>query len=457
MILFALDRDRSMRTSPALWLAVMWLAIAGSRNVSEWLQLGNPVDASDRYMEGSPVDRNVLMLIMAIGVITLAQRTKRMQRILRANAPVIAYFVLCGVSFVWSDFPLISLKRWFRGLGDIVIVLVILTDPNPIMAIKRVFTRLAFVLLPVSVLFIRYYPEYGRAYGMDGSQYWTGVSGGKNGLGVMCLMYGIAVIWRWIIEYQAPKSRARTRRLIALTITSVIAMWLLWIADSKTSLASLALVTGLIAVIGLFRVGRKRAVIHAMVLFIVSACFSVLFLGIGSSALQVIGRDPSLTGRTDVWKLVLSFAVNPIVGAGYESFWLGQRLIDIIRINGGINQAHNGYIEVYLNLGAAGLAALAGIIVTGYRKIVAGFRLNPQLSMLRLAYFVIAIVYNFTEGSFKMMSSVWIGFLFANMALPETWKTMSRKTVVSGVSESTATGFEPAQIVSSPLHHFQPA
>jgi O-antigen ligase len=141
--------------------------------------------------------------------------------------------------------------------------------------------------------------------------------------------------------------------------------------------------------------------------------------------------------------------VDPIIGAGYESFWLGQRLVDITRINGGINQAHNGYIEVYLNLGLVGIAALACIIVTGYRKIVAAFRVDTQLSMFRIAYFVMAVVYNFTEGAFKMMSPVWVAFLLANMALPAALTPGRGKMAPRRDPARPTAGFKTAEITAS--------
>lgn len=64
--LFALDRDRNARTSKAVWIPVTWLAIAGSRMVSQWLAATGPSDipatavSPGQYLDGSPVDRNVL-------------------------------------------------------------------------------------------------------------------------------------------------------------------------------------------------------------------------------------------------------------------------------------------------------------------------------------------------------------------------------------------------------------
>ena len=97
---------------------------------------------------------------------------------------------------------------------------------------------------------------------------------------------------------------------------------------------------------------------------------------------------------------------------------MGKRLEEITRINGGINQAHNGYIEVYLNLGWVGVSLLAVLLVAGYRKVIFGFRRDPEVCRIMLAYFLVGIVYNFTEGAFKMMSPVWISFLLGTMVVP---------------------------------------
>jgi O-antigen ligase len=151
----------------------------------------------------------------------------------------------------------------------------------------------------------------------------------------------------------------------------------------------------------------------------IAACFCVLFLGVGGGALSAIGRNSTLTGRTEVWQTVLPFVANAWVGAGYENFWIGQRLQNIARaVGAGLNQAHNGYIEIYLNIGYVGIILLGGIICTGYRNIMQGLRRDPDVSRLKLALFLIALVYNFTEAAFKMMSPVWMLFLLAAIAAP---------------------------------------
>ncbi|MCC6365719.1 MAG: O-antigen ligase family protein [Bryobacterales bacterium] len=399
---------------------MVWLLIAASRNVSEWLQLSGPTDNVERYMEGSPVDRDVLAVLMFLGVLVLTRRIAYVRSIVAANTPLALYFLYCCISVLWSDFPLISLKRWFRSLGDVIMVVVMITDPFPLAAVQRVFAQVGSILIPASLLFIRYFPDLGRAYGLDGSLYWTGVATGKNSLGMLCLIFGIAAVWRLCLNSEVTSKAVRRRRHFADATLLIMSLWLLWIADSKTSLCSFFLIGALLVGVHRYMFMRRPAIVRLCILTLIAASFSVLFLGIGGAALTTIGRDPTLTGRTDMWHLVLQFVVNPWVGAGYESFWMGQRLADITRINGGGNQAHNGYLEVYLNLGWLGIIILGILLATSYRKVMRAVAASSEFFALRLAYFVLAIIYNFTEGSFKMMSPVWISFLLSIIA-PPTW------------------------------------
>jgi hypothetical protein len=83
-----------------------------------------------------------------------------------------------------------------------------------------------------------------------------------------------------------------------------------------------------------------------------------------------------------------------------------------------MNQAHNGYIEVYLNLGWIGLALLSIVIIGGYRSIITSLRQDAERGSLRLGYLMIALIYNCTEASFKFMTPVWFGFLLSTIAVP---------------------------------------
>jgi len=153
-----------------------------------------------------------------------------------------------------------------------------------------------------------------------------------------------------------------------------------------------------------------------MVLFIVCVPLFALFSGSGGGIVESLGRDPTITGRTAIWQVVLSVSASPLVGAGFESFWMGGRLQKVWDMTAqGIQEAHNGYLEVYLNLGFIGLGILVAMILTGYKNAIAAVRRDPYTGSLRLAFLLVAVIYSFTEAGFREISLVWFFFLLAVM------------------------------------------
>jgi O-antigen ligase len=419
--LFWLDRVPKSRSSKALWLPSLWLFIGASRNFSEWFHTGGGVSSSqsDAYLEGNPVDRAVLSAILALGIMVLFARRRKMVDLLRSNKAILLYFGYCLISVLWSDYPDVSFKRWFRAVGDLVMVLVVLSDPIWVPAFRRLFARLGFLLVPLSVLLIRYFPDMGRTYAKDGSPSWTGASTDKNALGMLCLVFGLAAIFRFMTVFDEQKT-GRARPLIAQAILIALTAYLTHEAHSATALACFILAGSLMVLTYLFRWARKPVCLNVMVVGVLAVAVSALFLGVGTGLVHGLGRESTLTGRTSIWHAALGQVRNPLLGTGFESFWLGPRLRRVsIEINQGVNEAHNGYIEVYLNLGWVGLAALAGILFTGYRRIIPAVRQRAPMASLRLAYFVSAVAYNFSEAGFKMMHPMWIILLLA-VAAPKT-------------------------------------
>ena len=85
--------------------------------------------------------------------------------------------------------------------------------------------------------------------------------------------------------------------------------------------------------------------------------------------LEAAGRDATFTGRTGLWETLLQEPINPLIGVGYASFWLGERLERFWAMypTSPPIEAHNGYLEVYLNLGLIGVCLLAGVLWRGLR------------------------------------------------------------------------------------------
>src|SRR5271157_3986863 len=191
--LFYIDRDAKTRLSKALWIPAVWLFLIGSRYVSVWLGMA-PTDMT-AYSEGSPIDRAVFMVLLFAGLGVILNRIDRVSALLMKNVPILLFLFFCLLSILWSDFPLVAFKRWSKAIGDVVIVLIILTEPDPMSALRRLITRLGFLFFPLSILFIKYYPELGRVLTQGWVHEAVGVAMQKNSLGEICSIYGLGFVW----------------------------------------------------------------------------------------------------------------------------------------------------------------------------------------------------------------------------------------------------------------------
>ena len=419
--LFRLDRDRTSRVSPALWIPVIWLSISASRMVSQWLGGVGTLASPDALVEGSPLDALIFAGLLAAGLVVLLARRRLDRTFLRANGPLLVFFSYCAVSLLWSDYPFVAFKRWTKAVGDLVMVLVVLTDPEPTAALKQFIARSGFLLIPLSILLIMYYPGVGWGYNpLTGAAYYTGVATTKNGLGTVCLVFGLGSLWRLLEVPHSGERPRRARPLIAHGAILAMAVWLFYIADSATSLACFLLGGVLIALTSHRGSALRPAAVYALTAGIVALLSLGLFVDSEEALVESMGRDVTLTGRTQLWDDLLRVTADPWFGTGFESFWLGERVTALwSQYLWRPNQAHNGYLEVFLNLGWVGVALLGFVIAWGYRNVVGALHRDPEFGGLRLAFFVAAVLYNVTEGAFKMMHPVWIAFLLAVMVIPE--------------------------------------
>jgi exopolysaccharide production protein ExoQ len=416
--LFWLDRDPETRVSKAFWIPTAWLLITCSRPVSMWLGMTPAADTASVLFEGSPVDRAVFMVLVVAGLMVVISRREQVKPILRKNWPIVLFFSYAASSMLWSDYPLVTFKHWIKGIGEVLMVLIVLTEPSVSDAIRRLVTRVGFVLLPLSVLFIKYYPELGRWYDpWTGTAMYSGVAIQKNSLGGLCLAIGLGLLWRSRAAYNDREDPARRRRLLALGVVLGMAFWLLWLCNSMTSISGLALASAVMLLSTRPAFRWRPALVHVLVVALLAIPLYALFFQSSGALVEDLGRKPTLSGRTEIWSAVLSVPVSRLVGAGYESFWLGQRLEELWSHFSTlhINEAHNGYIEILLNLGWIGVGLLAVIIAVGYRRATAALSWGPDVASLSLAWLLAGVIRGLTEAAFRMLSTSWIFFLLAVM------------------------------------------
>jgi exopolysaccharide production protein ExoQ len=418
--LFYLVRDNQASTSRALWIPTLWFWIVFSRPVTMWLHFDRNVTLQNQYVEGSPVDATFYGLLILASLVVVNLRGRAFRNFLQLNFAILLYFFYCAVSVAWSDAPGIALKRWIKAAGEMIVILVVLTDPSPTAALKRLFTRLSFVLIPLSALFIYVIPSLGSSYDpIDRKIFYFGVCTWKNQLGLLCMICGLSSLWQMIDAYCNREMKHRVGCLCAHAMMFVLSAWLIVKADAMTSFSCLGLASAVMILSAQRWATRRPGSVFLLVASATGIALFALFIDTAGSLLHSIGRNSTLTGRTEIWSAVLAQHTNPILGTGFESFWMGNRMQSVWDMSQvGIEEAHNGYLEFYVNLGLIGLALLGILIVDGYRNVAESFRRDPQAGRLRVALFTGAVIYNFTEAGFRMMTPMWVGFLLVITAAP---------------------------------------
>ena len=180
--LFILDRDELARKERAVWLPVIWLWINGSRSVSEWVGFGWSQSSNSELPGSSIVDQSIAALLTLLGILVLWRRKKRVLTILNSSWPIALFFTFALVSLLWSDFTGWGFKRWVRAIGELAMVLVVASDDDPRWMLRQILSRVGFILLPASVILIKYFPGIGRAYDQWGLGTDVGVTTNKNTL-----------------------------------------------------------------------------------------------------------------------------------------------------------------------------------------------------------------------------------------------------------------------------------
>jgi exopolysaccharide production protein ExoQ len=408
-VLYLLYRDAQENPdiSGALWVPLAWMFLAGSRYVSSWISLGSS-GAETAYDEGSPLDAAVFATLIIAGLVVLSRRRIDWGQLAWCNKLLACYLAYCLISLVWSDEPAIGLRRWIKDMGNPIMALIIVTERRPVQAIGVVLRRLAYLMLPMSVVFVRYFPELGRTYHF-GVPTFTGIGHQKNALGQMCLVTGVYFAWQVLQDRSHFKSWHFGRRL-RLWVLVAMGADLLRLSDSQTSISTLLLATGVMALARLAFIARRPSRLVDILV-----CSSIAFflldstLGLRDTALDLMGRDPSLTSRTDLWAMLLKVANSPLLGTGFMSFWAGDRMMEVWAMLGQpVLQAHSGYLEQYLNLGYVGVAFIVLLIAKGLFDARALALSNPSLAALRLAFVVAAAAYNYTEASFYGINNMWV-------------------------------------------------
>jgi O-antigen ligase len=185
----------------------------------------------------------------------------------------------------------------------------------------------------------------------------------------------------------------------------IIALYLLIGADSSTSLATL--MAGIAIFLGLRLILKLRLMVPqagllALMTLLIAFGVSAPFLGGSNVATfsSLLGRDETLTGRTEVWSAVMH-AMNerPLLGYGFGSFWTDARR-DLYEIP----TAHSGYLDILLELGEVGLGFYIVWLLSCVRQLHRALKRDCDWACLAICLLLMGLVYNATESALNSLT-----------------------------------------------------
>jgi exopolysaccharide production protein ExoQ len=438
LLLFYSNSKKTRGVSPGLWVPVIWIAIMASRPIGTWLYGGADTLNFHSYEDGSPIDRNVSLLLMFLGFAILAKRRVQWGVVLKENQWLVIFYLYLLVSVLWSDYTFVAFKRWIRDAATVVMVLVILTEEDPAEGLRQVFLRCAYLLIPLSILTMKYYINIGRTYDpWTGTPCLCGVTVGKNQLGRLAMISALFLIWSLNLQKDSSWFKRVKDRWFDAAVLGLCIMILVQ-ANSATSLFCFGLATAALFVTQLSWI--KASPSRLLCLGSLVIALSVLFLSVPDLRGIVTGalhRNVNLTERTDVWEGCIGLGTNPLIGTGFDSVWLTPAAIKLgNRLQ--VEEAHNGYLEMYLNTGLIGICLLLPVLVVAGKNAVRHVTGNSAMGPLYASLFLVGVIYNYTEAAFDNGNLV--GFVLWIVAVQYQTATEPVAIETSGESNRCAPG-----------------
>jgi exopolysaccharide production protein ExoQ len=338
---------------------------------------------------------------------------------------LLVYLAFAGASVVWAFRPELSFTRFVQQLMIVTsIVLPAMVAARTADMMRGLFLCFAFASI-LNVFFIFGGSPISTTYGSMGKVDigYPGYFPGKNYLGE-CAALAIFLSFHELLY-------PGLRRTLGIVVVA-IATLLLFLSSSKTAFG-LALLAPFLA--GLTLIIRKQTRISpAIILLSIPLCYAVLSsvsnVNMNRISYMLYG-DSTFTGRSIIWDFAqYEIARRPLLGWGYQSFWLvGPDAPSIVEAPGWVKMmpnAHNGYYDTTLEMGYIGYALLVIFIIATLHAIGRVADRDPSRAWLVLSIALYVICWNYLESLWmRGFEFLWVVFLIIAAEISRYWQPLT--------------------------------
>ncbi|NES96566.1 MAG: O-antigen ligase family protein, partial [Desertifilum sp. SIO1I2] len=331
--------------------------------------------------------------VIAVSLLLMALRPKTVARAIFRDPFIWALVLTAIVSFAWSDFPSLSLKRGISTLQTAMFGLYLASRYSLKEQLQLVAWAMGIISI-FTVLFTGAFPGSGIEQGIHAGA-WRGPLVHKNMLARLMAMGTIPTL---LVALDAP---AKHRRLLWLVFWITLALAVL-----TTSKTGLLIAFALVALTPLFKALRwTDGVMIPFAIFLVFITTSgVTWLAENwEEFLFGLGKDPTLSGRTYLWEASIDkISQRPWLGYGYQAFWQVSGAAEYVwtAVRYRPAHSHNGFVNLALDLGLVGAFFFVMSLVTIYIRGISWLRITKSSAALwPLLYASFLLLYNQTEST----------------------------------------------------------
>lgn len=359
--------------------------------------------------------RLIFIVIYAITFLLLLVRWKTTTQYIKKNSWLSLLIALAVISVSWSTIPGISLRKAISLIGTTGFGIYLGTHYKFEEQLKILGWSFGVSIL-CSFAFIFLLPVYGVMNTEAISGAWRGIYPHKNSLGVSMF---ISFLSFYIFSLSQPKSQYNWLFKTAALASTILT----YFSESATSFVSILLTYGIIKVLKGLSLRSKKSILVILITLIVILILQIIFVINFNHFLAANNKDITLSGRTFLWATIWEFMQLKFwFGYGYGTFFSAAHtetnLLWTVH-DWGVMHAHNGYIQLCLDLGIiACLIFVIGYVYNLFKALFIYLAFKKYQMLWIFLFLNYTIFLNFTEVSFFSGNSIiWVVSICAIFSL----------------------------------------
>jgi exopolysaccharide production protein ExoQ len=357
--------------------------------------------------------QNMFFLTYLISLFLLVLRWKKAIYTLTKDWTIWLITLLGPVSVIWSSNPPITMPRSIALVGTSLVGLYIASRYNVREQLKLLGWSFVIIIV-LSFLFAILIPHYGTMDRGIHAGAWRGIFLHKNVLGKLTGLGGIVFL---VLVMDV-----RENRWFAWTGLIFVCI-LLVLSRSSSSMINFLAVAALVPIYNTFR-WRYYLMVPAVIALVILASGMSLWLDQNAGVLLgSIGKDPTLTGRTNMWPYIMEMLwKQPWLGYGYNGFWYNWNSPGAYvwsAVSWTPPNAHNGFLDLWLDFGLVGLIIFAIGFSQTFLRGLQWLRADKYAtSFWVLLYLTYLALCNFTESSLVVRNDIfWLLYISTSFSL----------------------------------------